>query len=267
MSRAAIAVVLLVSTWTSVRAADAPKRQEWKVEGTMREALVFAPAAAKTTPNPVVFAFHGHGGTMRHAATKFAFHQHWPEAIVVYMQGLNTPGALTDPQGKKAGWQKTFGDQDDRDLKFFDAVLADLKKNYQVDERRVYATGHSNGGGFTYLLWAARGDVFAAVAPCAAAAKPEFKQHIKPKPVLHMAGENDPLVRFAWQQRTIDELRKINGCGEGKPWGEHGTLYPSQTGAPVVTYIHPGGHELPDDVLPVIVKFFQEHARQHAPGS
>ena len=86
------------------------------------------------------------------------------------MQGLNTPGALTDTEGKKPGWQKTFGDQDDRDLKFFDAVLATLKKDYKVDEKRIYATGHSNGGGFTYLLWAARGEVFAAVAPCAAAA-------------------------------------------------------------------------------------------------
>ena len=28
---------------------------------------------------------------------------------------------------------------------------------------------------------------------------------IKPKPVLHMAGENDPLVRFAWQ--TTDNRR------------------------------------------------------------
>ena len=49
-------------------------------------------------------------------------------------------------------------------------MLTTLKKDYRVDEKRIYATGHSNGGGFTYLLWAARGDVFAAVAPCAAAA-------------------------------------------------------------------------------------------------
>ena len=73
-------------------------------------------------------------------------------------------------------------------------------------------------------------------------ARPEFTQHMKPKPVLHMAGENDPLVTFAWQQRTIDEVRKINGCGEGKPWGEHCTMYPSKGGTPVVTYIHSGGH-------------------------
>ena len=89
----------------------------------------------------------------------------------------------------------------------------------------------------------------------------EFKQYLRPKPVLHMAGENDPLVQFEWQKRTIEELRKLNGCGEGKPWGEHCTLYPSKTGTPVVTYIHPGGHGLPEEVPPVIVKFFKEHAK------
>ena len=53
------------------------------------------------------------------------------------------------------------GDQGDRDLKFFDEVLSTLKKEYKVDANRVYATGHSNGGAFTYLLWGERGDVFA----------------------------------------------------------------------------------------------------------
>src|SRR5271157_1423621 len=186
MKRACAILALLILAGTSASAAADPARMEWKVDGVTREALVYAPATAKTDPSPVVFAFHGHGGTMNNAANEFAYHKHWPEAIVVYMQGLNTPGALTAPEGKKPGWQKTFGDQGDRDLKFFDAVLATLKQDYKVDEKRIYATGHSNGGLFTYFLWAARGDVFAAIAPCAAVAKPEFKQHIKAKPVLHM---------------------------------------------------------------------------------
>lgn len=259
--RIACLVVLLGSVGISARAADNLNQRQWKIEGTTREALLYVPAAARTTPSPVIFAFHGHGGNRNQAAKKFDYQKHWPQAIVVYMQGLKTPGMLTDPEGKRPGWQKTFGDQNDRDLKFFDAVLATLKKDYKVDERRIYSTGHSNGGGFTYLLWAARGDIFAAVAPCAAAARPDFREHIKPKPVLHMAGENDPLVKFAWQKLTIDAIRKINGCGEGQPWGEHCTLYPSKSGTPVVTYIHAGGHELPDNVLPIIVKFFKENAK------
>src|SRR5438034_8032471 len=125
------------------------KRQQWTVDGVAREGLVAVPAAAKTTPTPVVFVFHGHGGSMVNAARSFGIHTLWPEAIVVYLQGLNTPGRLTDPEGKLPGWQSTIGDQNDRDLKFFDAVLASLKSDYKVDERQVYSTGHSNGGGFT----------------------------------------------------------------------------------------------------------------------
>ena len=84
---------------------------------------------------------------------------------------------------------------------------------------------------------------------------------IRPKPVLHVAGQKDPLVKFAWQQRTIEGLRKLNGCGEGRPWGEHCTLYPSPTGTPVVTYIHPGGHRSPTDAWATIVKFFKENPK------
>ncbi|MHB8897786.1 MAG: CE1 family esterase [Thermoguttaceae bacterium] len=280
MRHVMLSVVLAGWVVSALGAAETPVRREWTVDGIKREALVYVPAAAATTPCPVVFAFHGHGGTMDRFARATAYHRLWPEAIAVSMQGLNTPGALTDPEGKKPGWQKAEGEQGDRDLKFFDAVLSSLKADHKVDEKRIYATGHSNGGGFTYLLWSARGDVFAAVAPCAAAAligevpddlpaalaslaerAKKARKNLKPKPVLHMAGENDPLVRFSWQKRTIDGLLKLNGCGEGTPWGEHCTLYPSETGTPVVTYIHPGRHEVPPDVPAVIVKFFKDQAK------
>src|SRR5213083_1340976 len=115
-----LAAFFLAATFT-VRADESLVRREWKVDGVVREALVHVPASAATEPAPVVFAFHGHGGTMSNAARMFSFHTRWPEAIVVYMQGLNTPGRLTDPDGKAPGWQRSVGDQSDRDLNFFDA--------------------------------------------------------------------------------------------------------------------------------------------------
>jgi len=223
---------------------------------------VYAPPQARTNPTPVVFAFHGHGGSMQNVARTFSYQTCWPEAIVVYLQGLNTPGRLTDPEGKRPGWQHAPGDQGDRDLKFFDAVLASLQQDYRVDAKRLYATGHSNGGGFTYLLWAARGDRFAAFGPSASAAAARLQASLKPKPVLHVAGENDALVKFAWQQQTMDGLRKLNQCGEGQPWeSEKGcTVYPSKLAAPVVTFIHPGTHRFPPEAPALIVKFFKQHA-------
>ncbi len=242
--------------------AAAPERREWTVDGVTREALVYVPPQALSNAVPVVFVFHGHGGNMRHMARAFPCHALWPEALVVYMQGVPTPGRLTDPEGKKSGWQNAPGDQGDRDLKFFDAVMESLRTTCKIDGRRVYATGHSNGGGFTYLLWATRAYCFDAFAPCAAVTTQLAR--LTPKPVLHLAGERDPLVKFVWQQQTLESLRRINRCGAGQPWGTNATLYASSAGAPVIALIHPGGHELPPEAAPSVVRFFKERANPRA---
>src|SRR5262249_52351740 len=161
--RLGVLVALLIGSVALAK----PREYHLKVDGVTRDALVYAPASADKSEAPVVFAFHGHGGSMKKAAELFDFQTHWPQAIVVYMQGLPIK-SITDAAGKKAGWQHDAGTVNDRDLKFFDATLEQLKKDYKVDTRRIYATGHSNGGGFTYLLWAERGDKLAAVAPSSA---------------------------------------------------------------------------------------------------
>jgi polyhydroxybutyrate depolymerase len=247
-------------------AAAEPVPKHWDVEGLRREALVVTPAVVNA-PAPIVFVFHGHGGTARNAARSFVLHTHWPEALVVYPQGVPTPGRLTDPEGKRNGWQHAAGEQGDRDLKFFDAMLASLKRAHDIDETRIYSTGHSNGGGFTYLLWATRPDVFAAVAPSSAGGR--SARQVKPLPAMHIAGKADALVRFAGQQRTMDVVRQINGCSdEPTEWAENALLYDSPTGTPFVSVIHPGGHRFYRASVPLMVRFFKEHARKpaEAPG-
>ncbi|QDV25175.1 alpha/beta hydrolase family esterase [Aureliella helgolandensis] len=243
----------------SVPVASTASERTWEVEGKQRKAIVYTPAEATTHPTPLVFVFHGHGGTMGRAMKSFSLDRLWPEAIVVCPQGLNTPGFLTDPQGKKPGWQGMTGQQEDRDLKFFDEMLSSLKQDYKVDETRVYATGHSNGAAFTYLLWATRGNVLAAVAPSAGAIRPQIRRIIAPKPAMILAGENDTLVKFTWQTATIEFVRKLNKCKE--PPITEGLLhsYSSSINAPLQTYIHPGGHQFAADSVPAIVAFFQQH--------
>jgi polyhydroxybutyrate depolymerase len=190
-----------------------------------------------------------------------AFQNYWPQAIVVYPQGLPTPGIVLDHEGKLPGWQREAGQEQDRDLKFVDAILASLREKYSIDEDRVYATGFSNGGLFTYLLLSQRPKVFAAFAPGGAAllARVPLTQ---PRPVLHYGGQSDQLARWERQQATIDQVRKFNGCADkGESCGASCTLYPSNKGATVETFIHPYGHFYPPAVTQVIVKFFKEHSR------
>jgi len=229
----------------------------WTVGDTVREAMVYIPPTAKTKPSPVIFIFQGHGGTMQNMFRSRKFEQLWPEAIIICPQGLNTPGQLTDPQGKLAGWQKAPGDMKDRDLHFFDAMLNTLKQDYKIDDKRIYATGHSNGGGFTYLLWAVRGDVFAALAPSAAVGG-QVANLLKPKPAMHIMGEKDPLVKPEWQKAMCNKILAIDGCSStGAFYATDATLYPSATGTPVVLYVHPGGHTYPTEANAVVIKFFK----------
>jgi polyhydroxybutyrate depolymerase len=237
----------------------APQTLHWTVDGTERTALVYGPQTTTTDGAPVVFVFHGHGGTMKNADRSFHLESLWPEAIVVYPQGLPTPSTV-DPQGKRSGWQTKSGAQEDRDLKLFDDMLATVKEKWKIDDRRIYATGHSNGARFTYLLWATRPDLFAAVAPSSA---PKDKDPLpKPLPCFHVAGEADRIAPYAFQQATMAEVRRVNGCTEkGQEWAPNCTLYSSAKEAPLVTFIHPGGHTFPKEVPELIVRFFKEHAR------
>ncbi|WP_304067525.1 alpha/beta hydrolase family esterase [Pedobacter glucosidilyticus] len=229
---------------------------EWMVGKEMRKALVYIPASAKNKATPVVFVFHGHGGTMNHAYQGRKFEQLWNNAIYIYPQGLPTPGQITDKEGKKNGWLVDTNEQN-RDLIFFDTMLAYLKKEYQVEKDRIFATGHSNGGSFTYLLWATRGSIFKAFAPTGAAAI-KLLHLIEPKPFFHLVGEKDPLVKPAWQKLTYQTLLKKNQCEVvGEKINEFATLYPSSSGNRSIIYSYPGGHEYPKEANQIIIDFFR----------
>lgn len=85
---------------------------------------------------------------------------------------------------------------------------------------------------------------------------------LKPKPVLHIAGRNDPLVKFAWQEAMMTAIKKVNHC-ESPPskWAEGlCEVYASKLSMPLVTYIHDGDHKFPQAAPALIVKFFKEYA-------
>ncbi len=231
----------------------------WTIGGVQREALVLAPSKADGSGKaPVVFAFHGHGGNMQQAAD-VGMQNFWPEAVFVFPQGLPTK-IYVDPEGLEPGWQQEPGQYGDRDLKFVDAVLATVRSKFAVDDRRIYATGFSNGAIFAYLLWGTRAKTFAAFASVAGEIFPGV--HLSaPKPLLQIAGEKDVVVPFAKQLRSVQMARELDGSmGQGEQCGPYCTIYSSSQGAPVETYIHPGGHEWPLEASAVIVKFFKNYA-------
>ena len=243
-------------------AQELPKTMSWNVNGETRKALVYVPSAAKTKPTPVIFAFHGHGGTMQNVYRTRGFDKLWPEAIFVCPQGLNTQGILTDPEGKKSGWVMSNQADSNRDLQFFDTMLKTLRADYNIDNSRIYATGHSNGGGFVYLLWVARPNEFAAFAPTATAVGKLVPSLKVPKPGFHLMGENDPLVKPLWQKLTYDKILLLNGCEiDGEKKDNNITFYKGKNGNDFQLFIHNGGHEYPSNTNQPIIDFFKKYRK------
>jgi polyhydroxybutyrate depolymerase len=248
-------------------AAKAPEgfvEREWTVDGVKRTALVRMPAGVSGLV-AVVFCWHGHGGRAAQAAGKWGYDKADTTSILVFPQGLPTVSPLVDKAGRMPGWQTTVGGEGDRDIHLFDAILADLKKEHPVNPRRVFSMGHSNGAAFSYLLWQARPEVVAAIGSVAGGLRADAKI-TTPMPVIHVAGEKDPIVKFAWQQATFAAVRRFDGCSEeGKPWAKEGvleaTIFASTKGAPLVTAIHAGGHEYAKGSTELIVRFFKENPK------
>ena len=248
-------------------AAKAPEgfvEKTWTVDGVKRTALVRVPAAV-SGPLAVVFGWHGHGGRSTHSAGRWGYADIDTASILVFPQGLPTVSPLVDKEGRMPGWQTSVTSEGGRDIKLFDTILADLKKQHAVDDRRIYSMGHSNGAAFSYLLWQARPEVLAAIGSVAGSLRGDGKPPSS-LPVIHVAGENDPLVKFTWQQATFAAVKRFNGCAdEGKAWAKEGvleaTIYASSKGAPLVTAIHGGGHEYAKGSTELIVRFFKENPK------
>ena len=238
--------------WASALSAEV---LTWKVGGDTRSAIVYAPSRGSPGGKaPLVLSFHGHGDDMQNFQHTNV-HLSWPEAIVVYFQGLPSR------RDGLAGWQVEKGEDGDRDLMLVDAALSSLRGKFKVDDARIYATGFSNGANFTYLLWAERPEVFAAYAPVAARLRPSV-QPKQPRPLFHVAGMRDTQIAFADQKLAIETALRVDGvAGQGASCGNGCTIYGSSSAAPVMTWIHAGGHEYPEDTSERIAKFFREHRR------
>ncbi len=175
-------------------------------------------------------------------------------------RGLPTP-SMVDPNGLRSGWQRDPGQLDDRDLKFFDAILATLCSKYRIDDRRIYATGFSSGAIFSFLLRGERAKTVAAIGVCAGVLLPTV--HVSTaRPVIHIAGEADTTAPFSSQVQTMQAERDLDGClPTGHHCGEGCTHYESAKHTPVVNSIHPGGHVYPPWATEEIVRVFKEQKR------
>lgn len=90
-------------------------------------------------------------------------------------------------------------------------VLDMIRKEFNVDERRIYLMGHSMGGSGTLYLGAKHPEIWAAVAANAPPGAPSAEGLAAAKmPVLIIQGDMDTAVPVAGTRRYIERLKELN---------------------------------------------------------
>jgi polyhydroxybutyrate depolymerase len=173
--------------------------------GTNRSYLLHIPPGYDgTKPLPLVFDVHGY--------TSFASEQlmrsKWDK--MADKEGF----VLIDPDGVNKSWNAGSccgGNQQD-DVGFFRAMVKKATEELCIDSKRVYVSGHSNGGAMTYRLACEAADIFAAVAPVCGWLTVSKCEPVRPIPVLAIRGLNDTTVKIDTADGDIDEWLSNDKC-------------------------------------------------------
>ena len=170
----------------------------FEYDGEIREYLVYLPPSyVEGMSLPLVLNFHGFGST----ATEQAFYSNFSAIadtanfIVVYPQGLFR-NIIAGGSGNH--WNAHFGTDVD-DLGFINRLIDYLYTDYNIDLKRVYATGMSNGGYMSYHLACELSDRIAAIASVTGAmvATQEMNCPIeRPIPLMQIHGTADDVVPY-----------------------------------------------------------------------
>jgi polyhydroxybutyrate depolymerase len=195
-------------------------------DGVARNFIVYLPSGYNNSGKmPLIFAIHGGSGTPEGMINiaNFKTIADRDKVVLVYPEGVQknwNDGRPTAPNQLGIN-----------DVGFFNQMCDYMINNYSVDEKKIYATGISNGGFMSTRLGCELSNRIAAIAVNAATIEattiaPNCKPN-RPVPALYIHGTTDPLVPFLGGQITaggtaggtilshfqaIDKWVTINGC-------------------------------------------------------
>ena len=191
---------------------------EFDLNGDIREYLIHIPKNIQ--PNaPLVFVLHGLRSTnsfikentrMDSVADKNGF-------VVCYPQGSSsTKKTIYTEQGSyfwNVGYEIHKNETVD-DIFFLKSLAIYLQKTYNLDPKKTFCTGMSNGGDMSYLLGCEAPDIFKAIAPitgCMMGWIYESCRKNDPVPVFQLHGTNDNTTYYDGDVENRDKWGSYMG--------------------------------------------------------
>ncbi len=196
--------------------------------GQQREYILHVPKNYKSgVPHPVVFAFHGLGETARTMEEDSGLSEKADKSnfIVVYPNGTGTKGSWN------AG-SCCEGNTSD-DIEFVKVLIKDVSTKLNVEPKRIYATGMSNGGMLVNRVACEMADTIAAVASVAGTLVFNGGAPSRSIPVMHIHGKSDRIVPYS----TVTAHKQF--------WINHNHA----NVAPITKRLTPAPHEVTQEVF------------------
>ncbi len=172
------------------------------VDGRERTYLVYVPEGYDARkPLPVVIVIHGGGGTGRGTMemTKIPAKADEADFLAIFPDGTapfpsQPVEFMTNPQTWNDGSGRGYsGKRNIDDVGFINTMIDDVAVIFNIDQKRIYATGLSNGASMSFRLGVELSQRIAAIAPIAGHFWIEHPRSSRPVPMLYITGTDDPL--------------------------------------------------------------------------
>ncbi|MEM9740911.1 MAG: polyhydroxybutyrate depolymerase [Pseudomonadota bacterium] len=206
------------------------------------------------SPLPVLLHFHGWGRqgslVVRHGR--------------IATLGVADHVLLLAPNGLNGSW--SFRRNGSPDTAFALSVIEDAAKRYPIDRSKIFVSGYSWGANMAWRFVCERGDQAAALLAVSGTLPQNETCVSAPGEVRQVFGLDDGVLSFPMgpggdQTYPVALWRQKFGCGGGVsegPWNARPFLTFQRTrwecpGGRVVLDVHPGGHFIPHDWIPLQV--------------
>jgi polyhydroxybutyrate depolymerase len=170
--------------------------KELTVNGITREYIIYVPENYNaTTAFPLLLSFHGLTSNMEfnYNYTNFDELAERENFIVIHPNGISNTWAVSA--------------NDDTDIDFIVALLNQLEEDYNIESNRIYSTGMSMGGFFSFSLACRLSDRVAAVASVTGSMyQPAINNclPVKPMPIIQIHGTEDGIVQYSSVAGLLD---------------------------------------------------------------
>ena len=203
---------------------------------------------------PVLLHFHGWGRE---------------GGLIVRHDRISALGVADDvlvlaPTGLNGSWD--FRSDGSRDSTFARAVINDAAARYPIDPDKIFISGYSFGAFMAWRFVCDDGEDIAALLAVAGSFPDNASCAQAPREVRQVYGLNDQVLRFPFgpggdTTTPIALWHDVYNCGAGSalgPWNARDFLTFERTawdcdGGRIVLDLHPGGHFIPHDWIPLQV--------------